>query len=681
MALLYERNQSRADQHGHLNRNFGTVSWDQLLVPVTREQEKELREHLKEKKASKKGNKKRANKKDTVDDVVVAELEIFVYIRDQKSQPFMSVPRSEEHEVVKNVAYLFGQEQVLGELAATTVGVAPVAEGDCAIGMTRITVQNSHKESTEDAWEGQVLLRDASGAPAGRMELSTQWKDVMKSRSEILQTHVALDLAGVGLSVVGPHDHCPSLSNYFGRELLYVSVQGMAVDFRIHDDERKVIVLRVHNFQIDNQDPDAEYPTILSRTLKSDFDRPMLHLLVIQPAHPTVSTFDCVEFLLQTIEFKCDLTMLQQLLGFAKAAFPATEDGGADPEIVEAAADLGSSGSKAPSPSKRIESSARQAFGNEELFLSIQQECDWAKSISSTEGQHGVFFFSMLNLQPIKINVTFTVNSGQSLVESLGFLSDVAVMRPLLVMVNAVGAMLGNIDGAELRLKSFYVENLLGTQDVLTATLKTHYVSQLIKNSYAIFGSLDFLGNPLRLAKTMGTGFKDFFFEPTQGLMSSPEDFAKGLSKGARSLMEGFGATFHSGAKFMETINKGLTKAAFDTDYERARAARIKREKIHNGLEGLGYGAKNMGMGIVDGLSGVFVQPVKMAKREGVGGFFKGIGMGVYAVSSVAMFFLSAGLHSVHTSFAVANYRPGGVGGEACRRGCRLPHNDNARCI
>lgn len=75
----------------------------------------------------------------------------------------------------------------------------------------------------------------------------------------------------------------------------------------------------------------------------------------------------------------------------------------------------------------------------------------------------GIFFFSMLNLQPIKMNVTFTVNSGQSLVESLGFLSDVAVMRPLLVMVNALGAMLGNIDGAELRLKSFYVENLLGS--------------------------------------------------------------------------------------------------------------------------------------------------------------------------------------------------------------------------
>ena len=196
-----------------------------------------------------------------VEDVQVAELEIFVYIRDSSSRPFMAVHRGDEHEVVKNVAYLLGQEQVLGELAATTVGVAPIAEGDCAIGMTRITVKKSRASETDDVWEGEVLLRDAHGSPAGRLTLSTQWKDVLTSRSEILSSHINLDFAGIGLSIVGAEDHCPQLQNYFGRELLYISVLGMAVDYRVHDDDRKVIVLRVHNFQIDNQDPAAEYAT------------------------------------------------------------------------------------------------------------------------------------------------------------------------------------------------------------------------------------------------------------------------------------------------------------------------------------------------------------------------------------------------------------------------------------
>lgn len=60
---------------------------------------------------------------------------------------------------------------------------------------------------------------------------------------------------------------------------------------------------------------------------------------------------------------------------------------------------------------------------------------------------------------------------------------------------------------------------------------------------------------------------------------------------------------------------------------------------MHNGLEGLGYGAKSFGLGLAEGISGVFVQPVKMAMREGVGGFFKGIGMGEY-MSSAPVHFL-----------------------------------------
>lgn len=68
-----------------------------------------------------------------------------------------------------------------------------------------------------------MLLRDARGAPAGRLSLSTQWKDVLKPRSEIVTSRIALQFAGIGLSIVGADSHCPRLSNYFARELLYVT--------------------------------------------------------------------------------------------------------------------------------------------------------------------------------------------------------------------------------------------------------------------------------------------------------------------------------------------------------------------------------------------------------------------------------------------------------------------------
>jgi hypothetical protein len=48
---------------------------------------------------------------------------------------------------------------------------------------------------------------------------------------------------------------------------------------------------------------------------------------------------------------------------------------------------------------------------------------------------------------------------------------------------------------------------------------------------YKILGSADFLGNPVGLFSSLGTGVLDFFYEPAQGLVKSPEDFGKGLAK------------------------------------------------------------------------------------------------------------------------------------------------------
>jgi hypothetical protein len=41
------------------------------------------------------------------------------------------------------------------------------------------------------------------------------------------------------------------------------------------------------------------------------------------------------------------------------------------------------------------------------------------------------------------------------------------------------------------------------------------------------------------------------------------------------------------------------------------------------------YGAKDFGMGLFDGITGVVVQPVKGAQKEGALGFFKGLGKGI----------------------------------------------------
>ena len=40
------------------------------------------------------------------------------------------------------------------------------------------------------------------------------------------------------------------------------------------------------------------------------------------------------------------------------------------------------------------------------------------------------------------------------------------------------------------------------------------------------------------LVNNLGTGMKDFFYEPAQGIMKSPHEFAKGMQKGSLSLFQ-----------------------------------------------------------------------------------------------------------------------------------------------
>jgi vacuolar protein sorting-associated protein 13A/C len=60
---------------------------------------------------------------------------------------------------------------------------------------------------------------------------------------------------------------------------------------------------------------------------------------------------------------------------------------------------------------------------------------------------------------------------------------------------------------------------------------------QGILQFYRVLGSFNIIGNPLGLVSNLGTGVMDFFYEPSKGIIESPEAFAAGLGKGTLSLI------------------------------------------------------------------------------------------------------------------------------------------------
>jgi vacuolar protein sorting-associated protein 13A/C len=129
-------------------------------------------------------------------------------------------------------------------------------------------------------------------------------------------------------------------------------------------------------------------------------------------------------------------------------------------------------------------------------------------------------------------------------------------------------------------------------------------------------------------------GVEDLFYEPFQGLIQGPGEFAEGLVLGVRSL---FGHTVGGAAgavsKITGAMGKGMAALTFDKDYQKKRrdALNKKPATMHEGL--LRSGGRLVS-GVVDGVTGVVTKPISGARTEGVQGFFKGIGKG--AVGLVA---------------------------------------------
>lgn len=59
---------------------------------------------------------------------------------------------------------------------------------------------------------------------------------------------------------------------------------------------------------------------------------------------------------------------------------------------------------------------------------------------------------------------------------------------------------------------------------------------QALKQMYMLVLGLDVIGNPVGLLLGIGEGVTDLFYEPFQGAIQGPEEFAEGLALGVKSL-------------------------------------------------------------------------------------------------------------------------------------------------
>uniref|UniRef100_A0A182NLZ6 Vacuolar protein sorting-associated protein 13 n=1 Tax=Anopheles dirus TaxID=7168 RepID=A0A182NLZ6_9DIPT len=369
---------------------------------------------------------------------------------------------------------------------------------------------------------------------------------------------------------------------------LWVEIKSSSHQLQFH--------AKVNRVQIDNQLVDCIFPVVLapvpppkSVAATTEF-KPFVEMSMVQRIipHSNVKQFKYLRVLIQEFHVKVDLLFINEISEMISTEITETE--------------------------------AKRLFA-EDLKLQTQQLHAHVAIQSQQEVKN---FYDNLHLGPLKIHVSFSMAGSESK----------ALPGILSTILQGVGVTLTDINDVVFRLAFFEREYQFLTQRQLVSECVAHYSGQAVKQLYVLVLGLDVIGNPYGLVVGFTKGVEDLFYEPFQGAIQGPGEFAEGLVLGVKSL---FGHTVGGAAgavsKITGAMGKGLAALTFDDDFQKKRRDAMNK-KPASLQEGIARSGKGLVMGVFDGVTGVFTKPISGAKEEGVEGFFKGLGKG--AVGLVA---------------------------------------------
>ncbi|XP_029283566.1 vacuolar protein sorting-associated protein 13C [Cottoperca gobio] len=403
-----------------------------------------------------------------------------------------------------------------------------------------------------------------------------------------LETNLEVNLCGATMMMRQPLS-CPVRRNF---------LSGIQVEFKQSLHQRSLRA-QLHWLQVDNQLPGAIFPIVFHpvpppKSIALDSEpKPFIDVSVITRfnQHSSVMQFKYFMALVQEMAVKID----QGFLGAILALFTPAADPQADQKARLLERDL-----------KLLQTELMEA------------------SLTDTSG---LSFFEHFHISPIKLHLSLSLgSSGEDSAQ------EVAAVQSLNLLLKSIGATLTDVDDLIFKLAFFEVKYQFYRREKLMWAVVQHYTEQFLKQMYVLVLGLDVLGNPFGLIRGLSEGVEAFFYEPFQGAVQGPEEFAEGFVIGVRSLLgHTVGGAAGMVSRITGSVGKGLAAITMDKEYQQKRREEMNRPPRDFG-ESLAKGGKGLLMGVMGGVTGIVTKPVEGAKKGGAAGFFKGIGKGLVGV-------------------------------------------------
>jgi vacuolar protein sorting-associated protein 13A/C len=252
-------------------------------------------------------------------------------------------------------------------------------------------------------------------------------------------------------------------------------------------------------------------------------------------------------------------------------------------------------------------------------LFAINESINWGFVLQIGQSRNvQQMFFKLLRIESIRLSVSY---SGVQLQQ-----------HGVGQATSAVLYFLSKVNQMSLNLKPVQMEDAFVSSLELQNRLLTQYKGMVLNlpQVLAVFGSMDALGNPQQFFTGVGTGVRDLFVQPMQGIKQGDVlQIGKGLAKGTSSFVKHTVGGVGYGVSTI-TSGFGATAAAltFDSKFQQQRSD-AKRDKPTNFMSGMKMGKDSLISGVVGGVKGLVESPREGLQREGAKGLAKGVGKGM----------------------------------------------------
>ncbi|NWT48446.1 VP13C protein, partial [Chroicocephalus maculipennis] len=378
-------------------------------------------------------------------------------------------------------------------------------------------------------------------------------------------------------------------------------LSGIQVEFKQSPHQRSLRA-QLYWLQVDNQLPGSMFPVVFHpvappKSIALDSEpKPFIDISIITRfnEYSKVLQFKYFMVLIQEMALKID----QGFLGALSELFTPSTD---------------------PEAERQREQDAIVIFEHDPL----------ASLVKVVEETVTILSLLHLYLKCLDLHLSLSLASGG---EASDKGEEMIAIHSLNLLLKSIGATLTDVDDLIFKLAFFEIKYQFYKRDQLMKRAVRHYSEQLLKQMYVLVLGLDVLGNPFGLIRGLSEGVEAFFYEPFQGAVQGPEEFAEGFVIGVKSLLgHTVGGAAGVVSRITGSVGKGLAAITMDKEFQQKRREEMGRQPKDFG-DSLAKGGKGLLRGVVGGVTGIITKPVEGAKKEGAAGFFKGIGKGLVGV-------------------------------------------------